>query len=793
MRASKCSILHTVIFMFLLIEGIFVPSITLHAAGSGNGVTKNITKKNDRFTVSASYGIDGYVAYDYPTQIKVTVESKENFTGSVRVIPASEYGVKKAAYGQDISLSANEAKTFSMIPTELSNNGLVIVQIVNDKGKIIYEEQDTVSISGYGDDLLIGILSDDYSALNYFDGIDLISTVNGEETANILQLDAEDLEGGKGNISILSYIIIDNYDTANLSEEEYSVLKEWVEAGGILVLSLGSNYQNVLHIFTDDFASGTLGSMDKKNVVWGGSGDSETDSVALSSVDVISFAMEDAKEMTEFSSDQTSFQKMTGTGSVIVLGYDLAMDPIAGFDDRKEIAKRLLEVTRTSNNSASRPRYGHDFSNLAGLSDDVKKPSVLLYGALLLFYVILVGPVLYLVLKGMKKREKIWIGIPVVALAFTGVIYLTGFIYRIRKPLVNTFTVIQLDGNAMKEDVYTGTICPKARDYSLQIEPKYSGFRRNTSIYNFFSDMDQNKADFDYLIQKKNNGTEIVLKNKQAFDTNTFILTAQSENTTGEIECDLHYYTYGFEGTVTNQTGYNLSGVVVYYDGHYYEIDQLKKDEQAVLKQEDEKIAMQYGMFGQSDLDLYPDDGEYRVYRVNDAMADSYVDVNDSQKGVVWGTIDSYVPQITGDGDNWKQNGFGVVYQKFTGKYEDYVGVYCPDIRQTILTNRGDFDHDSGMLYADIVNITCSLEEYPGITTLQNMNYDQQKGITYADVYAYNAQTDSYEQIFKNSDTLSGTELKKYLNNNILILEFRYVNAEMNSVYMPKITAKGDE
>ena len=792
MRASKRSILHTVIFMYLLIEGIFVPSITLHAAGSGNSVTKKITKQNDRFTVSASYGIDGYVAYDYPAQIKVTVESKENFTGSVRVIPSNDYGGKKSAYGQDISLSANEAKTFSMPPAYLGNNGQVMVQIVDDKGKIIYEEQDIVSISGYGDDLLIGILSDDYSALSYFDGINVISIANGEETANILQLDAKDLDGEKDSISILSYIIIDNYDTANLSEEEYSVLKDWVEAGGILVLSLGSNYQNVLHIFTDDFASGTLGNMDKKNVVWGGSEDSEAGLVTLSSVDVISFAMKDAEEMTDFSTDHTAFQKNTGAGTVIALGYDLAMDPIASFSDRKEIATRLLEMTRTFSYNKNYSRYGNEynFSNMAGLADDVKKPSVLLYGALLLFYVILVGPVLYLVLKGMKKREKIWIGIPVVALMFTGVIYLTGFLYRIRNPLANTFTVIRLNENGMKEDVYASLVCPKARDYSIQIDPKYSVIQRNMVDYSFFTNMGQSESDFDYLIQKKNSGMEVVLHNKQAFDANTVTFSAESENMVGEIACDLHYYTYGFEGTVTNQTGYDLSGVVVYFDGHFYEIEQLKKGEQAVLNQEDEKTALQYGMFDQSDS--YSDDRKFREYRVNSAMGDSFVNVNDCQKGLVWGTIDTYVPHITGDSD-WKQNGFGVVYQTFTGEYEDYLGVYCPDIRQTILTGRGDFDANDGMLYADSVNITYSFEEYPGINELQNLNYDQKEERNFADVYAYNAQTDEYEPIFKNSDTLSGSDLQKYINNNILILEFRSNNIEMYSTYMPKISARGDE
>ena len=55
-----------------------------------------------------------------------------------------------------------------------------------------------------------------------------------------------------------------------------------------------------------------------------------------------------------------------------------------------------------------------------------------------------------------------------------------------------------------------------------------------------------------------------------------------------------------------------------------------------------------------------------------------------------------------------------------------------------------------------------------------------------------NGETGKYEQIFKDSDTLTGTQLKKYLVNHVLQLQYVEKDTGKDS-YIPKISARGDK
>ena len=96
-------------------------------------------------------------------------------------------------------------------------------------------------------------------------------------------------------------------------------------------------------------------------------------------------------------------------------------------------------------------------------------------------------------------------------------------------------------------------------------------------------------------------------------------------------------------------------------------------------------------------------------------------------------------------------------------------------------------------MYGSLLTMTYSFDEYPEITTLMYMSEEKPPSGygKYAAVYAYNPESGAYEQIFQDSKTLSGSELQKYLVGNILVL--RYQGDTSDAVYVPQISAKGDE
>lgn len=842
-------------------------AVPVHATGAAQGAQKDsnistkVTKKNSDVKLTTACGIDGFAVYDKPVVITVTVQSSRDFTGSIRVIPAMEQGDRVVATAEEISLAGGEAKTFRFTVKEWSGNGKFDVQLLDEKEKVVYAETDRATLSNLGTNVVLGILSDDYSALNYFDGVPVVfSSYQGLVTT--LELTADSFPESREALSILNYIVIDNYDTAKLSAQQYQALQEWVKGGGVLILSLGPNYQNVLHLFTDDFVSGTLGTLTKKDLEWNGLNglfsmmegaiqpdgsedlpgnnpdddqnqepadelmnesaekqeeepdvepdgrveETAFDVLAVNHVDCIDFELADGQEMEGFSTQNSAYKKECGAGTVVVLSYALGMEPIAGSSNRKDIATFLLAAASGDQTedvlNGSYVYYANNLSSGASLAEmlnDTRTPSVLLFGTVLAAYVILVGPVLYLILKKKGNREKIWVSIPIVALAFTGVIYMLGTFYRVRKPMVNTFTVFKVDNDTKRENVYANIICPKAKQYSIMLNKSYTDIGYDPYYYNYslFGNASEND-EFDYMFCKKNGGLELTMNNNTAFSETYFTATRVLENDIGSVDLDLHCYTDGFEGTATNNTNYDLEDVVITFENHYYQAGDIRKGETVSVDKEKIIYAYSYGTFNRLYSDqgsLYSDRQLHIQYEVDTFMENNYAHDVANGQGLVWGRIRSYVPELTKD-SSVKTAGQAVYLTDYTAAYEDITGSYCPDIAELQVSSTDDYDGADGQMYANTIDVTYSFEEYPDITQLVNCTYGQTPpnygSAQYAKVYAYDAENGVYVEIFKDSDTLSGAEFRRFLHDNTLILRFSADATDYYSTYIPRIAAKGE-
>lgn len=933
------------------------------AATNAKSVTVKVDKANKKFKVRTEAGLDGTGLYDRPNLVKVTVECSENFTGSVRLYSEVDYGRKVVAYGADISLAAGQPKTFSFVLQEISAAGSVKVEILNEKDQVIYGESDLVEMRGAEDKALVGILSDDFGALNYFDGIPY-PVMSSDTTVSVLQMSQEDFDGDSTALSALSYIVIDNYDTARLSDEQYGVLQDWVNSGGNLILSLGANCQNVMHGLKGRLFDAETGNLEKQDITYlvnekmlegdsillpkaeqsidlekaadgegqdkesadktesdstedtdktdsgsaetvddtekisdggveqdvsgaadepapagdtdkasqDGTGDEDemnadsdgdtdiadpdvtdkpdemddgSDGVAdedsdedlswveeapdsfpsqiaisekalnelwsngrltLTDVDAVPLTIENGIELKAFSDDGLLWLKHIGAGNVILVTYALGMEPVAGYSERALMAEALLtSIGMTAGSSLSSDQSGYtinagDGERLAKLADQTKKPSVILYGGLLLLYVVIVGPVLYLVLKVRKKREQLWTAIPVTAMIFTGIIYVTGFLYRVRVPIVNTVSLVKVDDHVQREEVYANVVTPRAKDSSVLIDPSFSRVRPagDDYSYNVWSTLGngEDKQGFDYLILKTNEGTELKFHNKEAFSENAFVVSKSSDNQTGQFELDLTCTTTGFEGKVTNQTKYDLKNVVLNFETYYYTVGDMKAGETVEVDPAD--MLSTTGSYVNMVYDSWNSQlgkENSRNYSVDSAITENITLSEAYNTGYVWGIIDHYDSGLCKSG-SVKKNGYGVLLQRYESDYSDMTGLYYPDLKTMIVSDQGDYDSSDGMMYAEDVTITYSFEGYPGITSLELVSTDEmlssQKGYgSYAEVYAYNVETGNYDRIFEDDRVLSGKELEKYMLGDILML--RYHTDEVYEGFIPRIAAKGDK
>lgn len=187
--------------------------------------------QDSQFAVEITYGYNKYVKYGryIPVYLDIT-NSGENFQGQVEVVVAEDYVSQNTAYIKDIVLNENDSRTVEICIPTLSNNGKIRVNLVDDKGKSIYYKDVRVRMN-YSDDIFVGILSDDYNSLNYFDGLTFEDTTNYVNyNTRIFELDTAHFPEDPNALDCLNMIVINNFDTSQLSDKQYETLKYWVEA-----------------------------------------------------------------------------------------------------------------------------------------------------------------------------------------------------------------------------------------------------------------------------------------------------------------------------------------------------------------------------------------------------------------------------------------------------------------------------------------------------------------------------------------------------------------------------------
>ena len=269
----------------------------------------------------------------------------------------------------------------------------------------------------------------------------------------------------------------------------------------------------------------------------------------------------------------------------------------------------------------------------------------------------------------MGKREKLWIAIPIVSLAFTGIIYCTSFIYRVNKPILNTFSFIQVEDGGASETVYFRVVCPSAKRYSLELSDEYDEFRSNANYYDYglFADSNSAGGKYDSLFIDNGTNNELILNSDSNFDSFEFSAAKVIDKSIGNYTLNLNCSSTGFSGTVTNDTAYDLKGVVVAYESYLYIVGDLKKGETFVLDGKDMIQSNGYGTFDQMYFDT-PDRFSYQEYQV-DSNIESYI-FDDSEFGVghVWGIIESYKPELMDD-NKVKQDGMAVIMNDYFRGY----------------------------------------------------------------------------------------------------------------------------
>lgn len=286
----------------------------------------------------------------------------------------------------------------------------------------------------------------------------------------IYELQPEDVPEVGIGLSHLDALVINNFPAEGLNANQIEAVKYWVADGGMLILGGGPEYQKAASLFqelspVDVSGTTTLTAIDdfQRHEVHGQELKFKSPlTIAKSSLKPGAVAWVEEGDLPIVAS--MPWQK----GEVIFTAYDLTAPPLVDWDGAAEWWERIF--------NSSRQPIIHDDHYPWGLMDAVdyipalSLPSVGSMAVIFLFYVLLVGPILYLVLRRFDKRGWAWGLIPACALLVSVGIFAYGVGERGRDVLVHNVNVLKLYPNAWAELRGAAAVfVPKGGTYELQL------------------------------------------------------------------------------------------------------------------------------------------------------------------------------------------------------------------------------------------------------------------------------------------------------------------------------------
>ncbi len=739
------------------------------------------------FLITTEIGVDGFVRYQYPFNVCVTVtNTKEDFTGTLRLIPVREKGYEAAAYGRDLVLRKGEEQSYTIeLPVRDANESIYLLQIADSRGHTVHSEQLT-EIEFFNEyTFVMGILSDDFEALHFFNDRDAPTKSNATYIWNarvrLFELNERNMPENGETLKNYQLILINDFDTARLSDRQYQALIEWVNSGGVLLIGTGADGQDVFHQF-DGLISGTAGGLTKTSLTIG----EET----VHGVDVLNYQMADAEPLpdagTGTGGKSLEHFKAVGLGRVVVLGYNLGAEPLSSWSGRENLAEMLIRknfnwIMDWTTRSADPYYYTED--KLPVLMDNPRRASQLVYGLLLAVYAVAVGPVLYRILKKNKKQEKIWLMVAVTASAFTGLVYLTSFYYKIRNPVINSFAVIRLHDHRKTEEVKSEITVPESRAFSISFAPEYRNFAPYWNSYGNHV----LAGGYQYTVK---DGENIILDFEEVSTVRKIQYSVEkyAENDIGTLDLDIRFFpTHEFTGTITNNTNSDLQEVTIRLQEKIYVAGDLNKGQtHQIVGSDIQTVYYPADFLGRYDVSTDASLlNEMQAYMWSDYVSEVFqVDLCS-----VWGLMEEYGIHIADD-RIVKQNSGALVVQQYLVDYRETSGVYFPDITAMQLgSNKAEAADDNGepdYLRSNYVTRTYDFGE----TVIDTLWLDRSNSNNEsAAVFAYNNKTKLFEQIFVDKDKVDLLLQDNYLKDGQLVLQYRYPAEKSAVVYFPCIAA----
>jgi hypothetical protein len=424
-------------------------------------------------TMTATTAFDGYTKYGEWLPVWIDLKNiGADVHGEVRISIQSSQGT--LVFAAPVELPAGSHKRFPIyvLPNNFSRE--LVIQLTN-KGVSLATAKATVRPQP-NITYLIGILAPERGALALLNGINLPGMNTRPKVLVDLKLD--ELPDKSAGLHSFDLLILNDTDTSTLSPEQSAALAGWVQNGGHLVIGGGAGAQRTVSGLDPALLPVQIeGTTELDNLgVEPISSYAKTNNILLAGPFASARATASGGTTVAGKIDQPLVQEMsTGSGTVHWVALDLATVPFDGWPGTEAFWEMLIgpggayPENMPFDTSIRQWRANSLFYALSNIPS-LDLPSIRGLSILLIIYILIVGPLNYVVLRRLKRMQLAWLTIPALTAVFTAAAFGIGYTMRGTDLVLNKISLIDArpDGNAAITS-YMGLFSPRQQSYKVLV------------------------------------------------------------------------------------------------------------------------------------------------------------------------------------------------------------------------------------------------------------------------------------------------------------------------------------
>lgn len=412
-------------------------------------------------TMTGRAMMDGHVRSGAWFAIAVDLEnSGPAIVGELRVAGGS---ASRTRFGTAVELATGSRKRYLLYAQPPDFGGNVTVTLVGTDGRPVAEATVALAIHDQTQ-LVVGVVSENPARI--VGQLDLLPSQTGSIPV-IVPLSPDRLPERLEAWAVLDRLVWQDVDTTQLTPAQLAALRGWVAGGGRLVIAGGTAGPDILTGLPEDllpYRPTAVRDVDPETLrtLLGGLPEGAAPLTALA-------GDEGRGRVLARSGDRVIAADLAfGSGTVALLGFDPATSWIAAGDAYDTPLWRRY-LTPRSGSTVGLQDDSQILSAVANLPA-LALPPIGGIVVLLIGYIVLVGPVNYLVLRWLDRREWAWLTVPALIAVFTAGAFGFGAALRGSDVILHEVAIVRgaAGTDAALAQAYLGVFSPSRGTYQLR-------------------------------------------------------------------------------------------------------------------------------------------------------------------------------------------------------------------------------------------------------------------------------------------------------------------------------------